>query len=108
MKKGKLKSVVAMLCVAAIGVVPVFANVVAKNQTTTSTTNSNSVTYALGDVNKSGKVDLKDTVIVLRAALNIDQLDEEQTALADIVKDNKINLKDASASLKMALNIPLN
>ena len=106
MKKGTIKSVAAMLCVVAVGVAPVFANVVAKTTTTTTTT-SVSTSYALGDVNKDGKVDLTDTTMILKAALAIEDLDDEATVLADIDASGKVDLQDALSSLKMALNIPL-
>lgn len=109
MKKGTIKSVAAMLCVVAVGVAPVFANVVAKTTTTTTTTTTTSVStsYALGDVNKDGKVDLTDTTMILKAALAIEDLDDEATVLADIDASGKVDLQDATSSLKMALNIPL-
>lgn len=108
MKKGTIKSVAAMLCVVAVGVAPVFANVVAKTTTTTTTTTTSvSTSYALGDVNKDGKVDLTDTTMILKAALAIEDLDDEATVLADIDASGKVDLQDALSSLKMALNIPL-
>ena len=112
MKKGTLKTIIAMACVTAVGVVPVFANVIADNlsasaSASASASSSASVSYVLGDVTGDGKVKLDDTTLTLKAALAIIDFDEEQTARADFDGDGKIKLADATSSLKVALNIPL-
>lgn len=61
--------------------------------------------FALGDVNKDTKVNLQDTQIVLKAALAIVKLEEDQTQLADVNNDDKVNLRDAQLVLQAALGI---
>lgn len=113
MKKGTIKTIVAMACVTAVGVAPVFANAVINSSTSASasasTTTSVSTSYKFGDVNRDGKANLNDTKIILCAAIGVQKpeykLDAEQVALADFVADGKIDLKDAKASLKDSLGI---
>lgn len=113
MKKGTIKVVAAMLCVTVVGVAPVFANVIAKNSasTTNSLTNSVTTSYAMGDVNRDGKVNLNDATIVLGAAVGIQKpqyvLDEEQKVLADFNSDKNVDLDDATVALKLAVGIPV-
>lgn len=59
----------------------------------------------LGDANEDTKVNLQDASLVLKAALNIMQLDGQAAINADADKSGKINLTDASLTLKAALNI---
>lgn len=59
----------------------------------------------LGDADGNGKVELADAAVVLKAALNITQLDEAATKRADADKNGKVELADASLVLKAALNI---
>lgn len=66
---------------------------------------SGSGAYAIGDVNGDGAVDLKDTTVVLRAALNIESLTEEAWKAADLNQDGRVTLEDAVTSLKAALGI---
>lgn len=61
--------------------------------------------YSTGDVNGDGAVNLNDTTVILRAALNIEQLTGDALTAADVNKDGKVNLEDAIASLKAALAI---
>lgn len=108
MKKGTVKSIAAMACVAVIGVVPVFASVVSNNLSTSissSISSSTSVSRLLGDINNDGQVGLDDATTTLKAALNIVQLSDEEAAVADINGDGEVELNDATLSLKLALNI---
>lgn len=52
-----------------------------------------------------GKVDLQDALVVLRAALGIENLSDEATTYADVDGDGKITLTDCSLVLKAALGI---
>lgn len=58
-----------------------------------------------GDLTGDNKVSLEDTVISLKAALGIDELNEYDTELADMNEDGRLTLADSSASLKRALGI---
>lgn len=58
-----------------------------------------------GDVNGDGKVNLEDAQIVLRAALSLIVLTDEQQQIANVDKINGVSLRDAQLILKVALNI---
>lgn len=58
-----------------------------------------------GDADYSGKVELSDAQIILRAALGIVELDEELKLNCDMDSDGRITLGDAQIILKMALGI---
>ena len=59
----------------------------------------------LGDANLDNKVDLQDAVVVLKAALNINELTGQAAINADADKNGKVDLQDAVLVLKAALNI---
>lgn len=59
----------------------------------------------LGDVDGNGSVELADANIVLKAALNIISLTDEQKLLADADGNKSIELADANLVLKAALGI---
>lgn len=59
----------------------------------------------LGDVDHSGRVDLSDAQIVLKAALKIINLSDSDRLLADVDHNNTIDLSDAQLILKYALKI---
>lgn len=61
----------------------------------------------VGDLNFDNNVNLDDATILLKAALNIAPLNENQLKVADIDNDGNINLTDATLCLKLALGIPL-
>lgn len=111
MKKGTIKVIAAMLCVTVVGVAPVFANVIAKNSvsSTNSVTNSVTTSYAIGDVDRNGKVNIEDVTLTLGAAVGIQkekyELDDEQKRLADVNADGKLNINDAKMLLKIAVGI---
>ena len=69
------------------------------------TTTPPSVSVEPGDANLDGAVDLKDATLVLKAALNIEQLEEQAKLNADINKNGEIDIQDATSVLKLALNI---
>ncbi len=62
------------------------------------------VTVAYGDVNDDGKVDAKDALLVLKAAVGKAALSNEQQQRANVDGDNAINAKDALLILKRAVN----
>lgn len=61
--------------------------------------------YNLGDINKDGKVNLNDAKILLKGAVGIITLTDEQKKVSDINNDTKINLNDAKLLLRIAVGI---
>ena len=61
--------------------------------------------YEKGDIDNSGKVDLTDALLSLKAALGIIELDDEQAAAAEVNGDNSVDLTDTVMILKIALGI---
>ena len=59
----------------------------------------------MGDLNGDGKVDLNDAKILLRGAVGIIKLTDEQKKAADINGDGQINLNDAKMLLRAAVGI---
>ena len=59
----------------------------------------------LGDANGDGVVDLNDTMIVLEAALGINDIEEDNFIKADVNSNGTIDLVDAVLVLKAALRI---
>ena len=53
--------------------------------------------YELGDVNRDGKVNVKDALLVYAFYRGYQELDEEQKRLADVNQDGKYNVKDCLA-----------
>ena len=64
-----------------------------------------SAEHESGDANLDNRIDLSDALIVLKAALGIQQLSDEQQAVCDMNNDDIIDLKDALLILKKALSI---
>ena len=58
-----------------------------------------------GDLDSDGKVSLQEVVIILKAALGIENLSDEDLEKADFDEDGSIKLSDAQAALKAALGI---
>lgn len=61
--------------------------------------------YKKGDVNGDNQVTLLDARRVLRAALNLDVLNETEKKAADVNEDQAVNLTDAKLILRVALNL---
>lgn len=61
--------------------------------------------YAIGDVDKNGSVELEDANIALKAALKITTLSDEDVKLADTDFNGLVELEDANTILKIALRI---
>ncbi len=60
----------------------------------------------LGDLNGDDKINAKDALEVLKAAVGKVNLTDEQKAVADVNKDGDINAKDALEMLKYAVGKP--
>lgn len=58
-----------------------------------------------GDVNGDGKVDIDDARAVLRAAVGLEKLDEQQKKAADVNGDGKITVDDARDILRTATGL---
>lgn len=58
-----------------------------------------------GDVNGDGKVDIDDARAVLRAAVGLEKLDEQQKKAADVNGDGKITVDDAREILRTATGL---
>lgn len=58
-----------------------------------------------GDANSDGAVTLQDAACILRAALRLQQLDEQVVSYCDVDEDGKITLADAQKVLKAVLKL---
>ena len=56
-------------------------------------------------MNGDGKVDINDARAVLRAAVGLEKLDEQQKKAADINGDGKITVDDARAIMREATGL---
>ncbi|MBO7404159.1 MAG: N-acetylmuramoyl-L-alanine amidase [Clostridia bacterium] len=63
------------------------------------------LTRVMGDLDDDGKVTAADARLALRAAVDLELLDEEQIARADVDKDGKITAADARMILRMAVGL---
>lgn len=61
--------------------------------------------YELGDVNMDGLVNTGDASMVLRYAVGLDTMSDEQLALADFNGDELVNTGDASGILRVAVGL---
>ncbi len=61
------------------------------------------VEYAPGDVNMDGSVDSADVLLVMRSALELVELGDEEAALADFNGDGEINMTDALLILRSVM-----
>ena len=80
--------------------------------TTTSTSTKETLTtettepiFAKGDVNRDGKLNIKDATAIQKYIAKMIEFDEEQEILADYNKDEKINVKDATTIQKKIANL---
>ncbi len=64
------------------------------------------LSYKMGDIDKSGKVDAKDALLVLKAAVDKVELNAAQEKAADVNEDGKLDAKDALEMLKFAVGKP--
>ncbi|MBQ8572957.1 MAG: dockerin type I repeat-containing protein [Ruminococcus sp.] len=56
--------------------------------------------FELGDVNRDGKINIKDATAIQKYVAKLVEFDEEQLALADFNGDTKVNVKDATTIQK--------
>ncbi len=61
--------------------------------------------YALGDVNRDGKINSKDARTALRISARLESADEFTKLLADVSKDGKVNSKDARLILRASAKL---
>ncbi len=61
--------------------------------------------YLHGDVNRDGKLNIRDATLIQKYLAKLETLDEEQIALADFNNDAKVNVKDATAIQKKIANL---
>ncbi len=72
-----------------------------ENSTVTEPTEETTTTqpqpeYEVGDVNKDGKVNIKDATAIQKYLAKLVEFDATQLILADCNKDNKVNIKDVT------------
>ncbi len=61
--------------------------------------------FELGDVNRDGKLNIRDATLIQKALAKLEQLDNEQLILADYLADGKVNIKDATQIQKKIANL---
>ena len=61
--------------------------------------------YDQGDVNRDGKVNIKDCTEIQKSIASLTTLDEEQTKLADYDGDKRVTIKDCTAIQKVIAGI---
>jgi hypothetical protein len=58
-----------------------------------------------GDANGDGKVDYKDAMLVLRASVGLEKLDEDGKTAGDVDGNNKLDYKDAMKILRASVGL---
>lgn len=66
----------------------------------TGTTPPAFLAFDLGDVNKDGKLSIKDATTIQKYLANLFEFDEDAVKLADFTQDGKVNIKDATSIQK--------
>jgi len=61
--------------------------------------------YEMGDVNRDGKLNIKDATAIQKFLAKITDFDDEQMTLADYFADGKVNIKDATQIQKKLANL---
>ncbi len=61
--------------------------------------------FEVGDVDRNGKVDTADALLVLKKVVGLETLDAEQTALADTDKNGSVDTTDALNILKKVVGL---
>ncbi len=61
--------------------------------------------YAVGDVDGNGSIKADDARIILRVAVNLEQIDASAFIKADVDGDGKITAKDARTALRLAVGL---
>ena len=62
----------------------------------------------MGDVDMDGKVTSADSLLILRASVGLEKLDDVQMKLADVDGDGKITSADALEILRRSVNLSQN
>ena len=62
-------------------------------------------TFAPGDVNGDGRIDVRDVVLAMQHALGLKKLTGEQFLAADINGDGTINVRDVTGMMQFSLGI---
>ena len=58
-----------------------------------------------GDVNRDGEIDVVDSLMILRASVDIEKLDKLQSKIADIDSDGEISSSDALVVLRYSVGL---
>lgn len=61
--------------------------------------------YQIGDVNRDGKLNIRDATLIQKYLAKMTDFDSEQTLLADFKADGKVNIKDATLIQKRIANL---
>ena len=61
--------------------------------------------YLMGDVNDDGKVDYKDAMLVLRASVKLETLNDKLAVRADVTGEGKMDYKDAMKILRASVGL---
>lgn len=59
-----------------------------------------------GDVNRDGRADVGDAILILRSIVGLHQLDETQEVIADLNNDGKVDVGDAILLLRIIVGLP--
>ncbi len=79
--------------------------IVTITSTCTTCGKATTVSAKYGDIDESGKIDVADARLALRAAVKLDTFNDKQTAAADINFDKKISVEDARYILRIAVKL---
>ena len=72
---------------------------------TETTVTTPATSYKIGDVNRDGKLNIRDATLIQKVLAKLDQFDTEQLILADYLADGKVNIKDATQIQKKLANL---
>ena len=61
--------------------------------------------YEIGDVNRDGKLNIRDATLIQKVLAKLEQFDNEQLILADYFADGKVNIKDVTQIQKKLANL---
>ena len=74
-------------------------------ETTTDSATVPDTEFELGDVNRDGKLNIRDATLIQKYLAKLSELDDEQISLADYQTDGKVNIKDATRIQKKLANL---
>lgn len=75
------------------------------SETITTSPSSPTSEFELGDVNRDGKLNIRDATLIQKYLAKLSDLDSEQLQLADYNTDSKVNIKDATQIQKKLANL---